>query len=105
MHFGLNTSDIKKSDIRHAFLSLILIMSLACTGCFRRFVQSDKQIKDYFKDQPVKPTYSTVQNDSVKLFCAVAGADTLPPLLIVHGAPGAWYGSRNMLVDSVILAH
>jgi len=105
MNFGLNTSDIKKSDIRHVFLSLILIVSLACTGCFRRFVQSDKQIKDYFKDKPVKPTYFTIQNDSVKLFCAVAGADTLPPLLIVHGAPGAWYGSRNLLADSMILAH
>jgi len=60
---------------------LILIISITCTGCFRRFVQSDKQIKSYFKDKPVKPTYFIIQNDSVKLFCAVAGADTLPPLL------------------------
>jgi len=105
MNFGLNTSDIKKSDIRDVFLSLILIVSFACTGCFRRFVQSNKQLKAYFKDQPVKPTYFTIQNDSVQLFCAVAGAGTLPPLLIVHGAPGAWYGSRNLLTDSIILTH
>ncbi|HTE11926.1 MAG TPA: alpha/beta fold hydrolase [Chitinophagaceae bacterium] len=100
MHPGLKTSDIKKSDIRH--LLLILVILVSCSGCFRRFVQTDKQIREYYKDKPVKPTYFTIQNDSVKLFCAAAGADTLPPLLIIHGAPGAWYGSRNLLNDSSI---
>ena len=61
------------------------------------------QLKEYYKDRE-KPTYFTIQNDSVKLFCAVAGADTLPPLLLIHGAPGAWYGSRNLLDDSLIKA-
>ncbi len=82
------------------FLSIILIVT-CCTGCFRRFVKTDKQLREYYKDKP-RPTYFTIQNDSVKLFCAVAGADTLPPLLIIHGAPGAWYGSRNLLDDSLI---
>jgi pimeloyl-ACP methyl ester carboxylesterase len=77
-------------------------MSFSCTSCFRRFVQSDKQIREYYKDKTIKPNYFTIENDSVKLFCATAGADTLPPLLIVHGAPGAWYGSRNLLDDSLI---
>ncbi|MEO5592663.1 MAG: alpha/beta fold hydrolase [Chitinophagaceae bacterium] len=101
MNVGLNTSDIKISGIRHLFL--ILIISISCTGCFRRFVQTNKQLRTYYKDKAVKPTYFTIQNDSVKLFCATAGADTLPPLLIVHGAPGAWYGSRNLLDDSLII--
>lgn len=82
------------------FLSLVLIVT-CCTGCFRRFVKTEKQLRQYYKDKP-RPTYFTIQNDSVKLFCAVAGADTLPPLLIIHGAPGAWYGSRNLLDDSLI---
>lgn len=63
---------------------------------------TEKELKAYYKDKSVKPTYFTIANDSVSLFCATAGADTLPPLLVVHGAPGAWYGSRNLLDDSVI---
>ena len=102
MNLLAGKSDILKSDIRHFFFGLLLVLFIACTGCFRRFVQTDKQLKEYFSNQPVKPTFFTIQNDSVKLFCAVAGADTLPPLLIVHGAPGAWYGSRNLLVDTAI---
>jgi pimeloyl-ACP methyl ester carboxylesterase len=80
---------------------LFALISISCTGCFRRFVQTDKQLREYYKDKP-RPTYFTIQNDSVQLFCAVAGADTLPPLLLIHGAPGAWYGSRNLLDDSLI---
>ena len=100
MHSRLKTSDINPSAIRHFFLGLII--TSCCTGCFRRFVQTDKQIREYYKDKTIKPTFFTIENDSVKLFCATAGEDTLPPLLIVHGAPGAWYGSRNLLDDSLI---
>ena len=63
---------------------------------------TEKEIKNYYKDKAVKPTYFTITNDSVKLFCATTGADTLPPLLLVHGAPGAWYGSRNLLDDTLV---
>jgi pimeloyl-ACP methyl ester carboxylesterase len=84
------------------FFPLILFAALCCSGCFRRFTQTKRQLKEYYKDKPVKPIFFTIQNDSVKLFCAVSGADTLPPLLIIHGAPGAWYGSRNLLADTMV---
>ncbi|HMC86676.1 MAG TPA: alpha/beta hydrolase [Chitinophagaceae bacterium] len=102
----LKLSGLKTSFISHRtsanFVILIFILAICCTGCFSRFTQTKRQIREYYADQPVKPTYFTIQNDSVKLFCAVAGADTLPPLLIIHGAPGAWYGSRNILADTMI---
>jgi pimeloyl-ACP methyl ester carboxylesterase len=72
------------------------------SGCFSRFVMTEKELKEYYKDKKDKPTYFTIKNDSVELFCATSGADTLPPLLIIHGAPGAWYGSRNFLEDSIL---
>jgi len=72
------------------------------SSCFSRFVMTEKELKEYYKDKKDKPTYFTIKNDSVELFCATTGADTLPPLLIVHGAPGAWYGSRNFLDDSLL---
>ena len=86
------------------FLPLFLV-SVVFSGCFRRFVQTDQQIKAYYKDKPVKPIYFSIENDSSQLFCATAGDDTLPPLLIIHGAPGAWYGSRNLLADTAITQH
>lgn len=86
----------------HQKLLFLLLISTTSTGCFSRFVMTGKELKEYYKDKPVKPTYFTIQNDSVSLFCATTGADTLPPLLLIHGAPGAWYGSRNMLDDTAL---
>jgi pimeloyl-ACP methyl ester carboxylesterase len=85
-------------------LIFLFFLGVSCTGCFSRFVMTEKELKKYYKDKP-QPTYFTIQNDSVKLFCATAGADTLPPLLLVHGAPGAWYGSRIFLEDSILKQH
>lgn len=82
-----------------------MLILWSCSGCFSRFVMTEKEIKAYYKDRPVKPNYFTIENDSVQLFCATTGADTLPPLLMVHGAPGAWYGSRNLLDDSALQQH
>ena len=82
------------------FLFYILIAT-SITGCFGRFVMTEKELRTYYANKP-KPSFFTIQNDSVKLFCATAGSDTLPPLLLIHGAPGAWYGSRNFLEDSLL---
>ncbi len=78
-----------------------ILCSIVLSSCFGRFAMTEKELKAYYKNKP-KPSFFTVQNDSVKLFCATAGADTLPPLLLIHGAPGAWYGSRNFLEDSLL---
>lgn len=86
-------------------LILFLLITVSCTGCFSRFVMTEKELKAYYKNKPSKPTFFTIENDSVRLFCATAGADTLPPLLLIHGAPGAWYGSRNFLEDSILQQH
>lgn len=62
---------------------------------------TDKELRNYYKHK-TPPSYFILQNDSIKLFCATAGSDTLPPLLLVHGAPGAWYGNRGMLEDTLL---
>lgn len=86
--------------------TLILVSAwLFCSGCFSRFTMTNREVRKYYQDKPVKPTFFTIQNDSVSLFCATTGADTLPPLLMIHGAPGAWYGSRNLLDDSALQKH
>ena len=86
----------------HTLKLLCCIIWIGCTSCFGRFVMNERQIKKYYKNKPVKPTYFSIKNDSVLLFCATTGADTLPPLLMIHGAPGAWYGSRHLLDDTIL---
>lgn len=83
---------------------LFISIAFAFAGCFGRFVMTEKELKKYYTNKP-EPAYFTVHNDSVRLFCATTGADTLPPLLLIHGAPGAWYGSRNFLSDSALHQH
>ena len=60
---------------------------------------SRKQIREHYAGKEVKPTYFTIKNDSVELFCATTGSDTLPPLLVIHGAPGAWFSGMGILDD------
>jgi pimeloyl-ACP methyl ester carboxylesterase len=83
-------------------LVVFICITVLCSGCFSGFVMTDKEINNHYKNKSVKPTYFTIKNDSVSLFCATTGSDTLPPLLLVHGAPGAWYGSRNLLDDTIV---
>lgn len=82
----------------HIYISLFLIGTI-CNGCFTRWVMSDKEVRTHYANKPVKPVFFTIQNDSVQLFCATTGSDTLPPLLLVHGAPGGWFSNISMLDD------
>lgn len=66
---------------------------------------SERQIRAHYAGQPTRPTFFTIENDSLKLFVASIGPDTLPPLLLIHGAPGSWYGYLRMLDDSLLQRH
>ncbi|GAB3255147.1 alpha/beta fold hydrolase [Larkinella harenae] len=63
---------------------------------------SDRQIQEHFANRSAKPTFFTIENDSLKLHVASIGSDTLPPLLLIHGAPGSWYGYLKMFDDSLL---
>lgn len=86
--------------MRFHFYILFLVISIICNGCFTRWVMSDKEVRTHYANKPVKPVFFTIQNDSVELFCATAGNDTLPPLLLVHGAPGGWFSNISILDDA-----
>lgn len=72
------------------------------SSCFRSWRKNERDLRKHYANKSVKPTYYTIQNDSLRLFVATTGADTLPPLLLIHGAPGAWYGYINMVDDSIL---
>ena len=84
------------SNLKFAFL---IALAVCCSGCFTRWVMTEKEIKKHYADKSVKPVFYTIWNDSVELFCATTGNDTLPPLLILHGAPGGWFSNIGLLDD------
>ena len=79
-------------------VALLLIMT-SCCGCFTRWVMSESEVKNHYASKSVKPTFFTIKNDSVELFCATTGNDTLPPLLLIHGAPGGWFSNISFVDD------
>lgn len=81
-----------------AYILFALIITV-CNGCFTRWVMSEKEVRTHYANRPVKPVFFTIENDSVQLFCATAGSDTLPPLLLIHGAPGGWFSNISLLDD------
>ena len=50
-------------------VALLLIMT-SCCGCFTRWVMSESEVKNHYASKSVKPTFFTIKNDSVELFCA-----------------------------------
>jgi pimeloyl-ACP methyl ester carboxylesterase len=84
---------------------LLVLISTLCSGCFTRWVMSEKEIQQHYANKPVKPVFFKIKTDSVKLFGAATGSDTLPPLLLVHGAPGGWFSNITILDDTVLQKH
>ncbi len=80
-------------------IAVLLLSSLIFPSCFTRWVMSEKEVKQHYADREVKPTFFTIRNDSIELFCATTGIDTLPPLLLIHGAPGGWFSGIGILDD------
>jgi pimeloyl-ACP methyl ester carboxylesterase len=71
------------------------------SGCFNRMMMSDEQIDArYFKKK--KPKFESYQYHNRELHFAETGEDTLPIVVFVHGAPGAWYGYIDYLDDSLM---
>ena len=78
---------------------VLFVVVTCCNGCFTRWVMTEKEIQQHYANKPVKPVFFTIKNDSVELFCATTGNDTLPPLLIIHGAPGGWFSNIGLVDD------
>lgn len=89
-----------KRVIKIVLLALVLIFF---SGCFilNKFIYTDRELADYYADKPVKPVYKTINFLTRHIHYAVISKnDTLPLLMFIHGAPGAWYGYLNMMSDS-----
>lgn len=87
---------------------LIVITFLLLSGCYmlNRYIYTDKELDEHFKNKSLKPIYKDTRFLNHHLHYAVMSKnDSLPLLLLIHGAPGAWYGYMNLMEDSLLLSH
>jgi pimeloyl-ACP methyl ester carboxylesterase len=73
----------------------ILISFTACHYPVR--ILTDAQIEKHYRDRPVKPEIKYIVYKNLHIRYALVGDSTRPLLLIIHGAPGAWYSAMKLL--------
>jgi pimeloyl-ACP methyl ester carboxylesterase len=88
--------------IRLKIYRLLMLVTLtgSLSSCFSRYLISEKQVRIHYATRDVKPTVQIIKNDTLSLSIASIGADTLPMLLLIHGAPGSLWGYMNLMDDS-----
>ncbi|WP_221391852.1 alpha/beta fold hydrolase [Dyadobacter sp. NIV53] len=79
---------------------IVLIFSVLLTSCFSRYIISAKQVRKHYASKEIKPEIQIIRNDTLSLCIASVGADTLPMLLLIHGAPGSLWGYMNIMDDA-----
>ena len=86
-------------------ISLFSLAFFLLGGCYmlKRFVFTDQELIDHYKNKALKPVYKTISFLNHNLhYAIISKSDTLPLLMFVHGAPGAWYGYMNLMDDSLL---
>ena len=79
---------------------IILVLSVSLSSCFSRYIISAKQVRKHYASKDIKPEIQIIKNDTLSLCIASVGADTLPMLLLIHGAPGSLWGYMNLMDDA-----
>lgn len=88
------------------YLSLtFLFISIVFSQCLlmNRYVKSDADLEEHYRNARLRPEYRQSRlKDRVQHYAVMSKSDTLPLLVMVHGAPGAWYGYMNLTDDSLL---
>jgi len=75
------------------------------SGCFllNKYIYTDKELDAYYQSIKLKPVYKDTKFLSRNVhYAVISKSDTLPLLVFIHGAPGAWYGYMNMMNDTLL---
>lgn len=89
-------------------LTLIVSSLFLFSRCFllNNYIKTDAELAEHYKDKAVKPVYKQSDFlDRQQHYAVLSKSDTLPLLVMVHGAPGAWYGYQNLTDDSLLQEH
>ena len=69
----------------------------------QNFKMSDNAIAQYYAQKPPMPIFSYSDTLNRKIYYAHTQPSEKPLLLLIHGAPGAWFGYKEFLNDSLLL--
>ena len=86
-------------------ISLVILIIIFLSGCYmlNKFVYTDSELEAHYQNIKIKPQYKKIKFLNYNLHYAVIGKnDSLPLLVFVHGAPGAWYGYLNLMDDTLL---
>lgn len=84
---------------------IILLLACSLSSCFSKYLISEKQVVKHYAKRDIKPEIQIIKNDTLSLCVASVGADTLPMLLLIHGAPGSLWGYMNLMDDQDLQKH
>ena len=85
-------------------LSIYIIITIFCSSCLQTFKMSDKKVSEYYAKFPSKPSFAFTDSLKNKIYYAYSADTTKPILLLIHGAPGAWFGYKEFFIDSSLLS-
>jgi pimeloyl-ACP methyl ester carboxylesterase len=85
-------------------LFFYLIIFIYCCSCMQSFKMSDRKITDYYHNSLLKPSFAYSDTSKKKIHFAYSADTTKPILLLIHGAPGAWFGYKEFFNDSLLLS-
>ena len=65
---------------------------------------SEKDIAKYYAQKPPMPIFTYSDTLNREIYYAHTESSNKPLLILIHGAPGAWFGYKEFLNDSLLLA-
>ena len=95
---------LKKNRFAIRIFSVIFILLLIVIGtsCLRRYNLTDEDLEVFYKVKNYKPRFSSYKISGRTIHYATVGNDSMPLILFIHGAPGAWFGYMPLLDDSLL---
>jgi pimeloyl-ACP methyl ester carboxylesterase len=83
---------------------LLLIVWIVLARCFIMKERiSDAKGKQWFANKHVELTTKDTLIDGRHIHYAMAGSDSLPTLIFIHGSPGSWFHYMKFMYDSAML--
>lgn len=93
---------------RFLIVTVLIISALFCSRCYllNSYIYTDQELQEHYENKTVRPVYKESDFlDRKQHYAVLSKSDTLPLLVMVHGAPGAWYGYLNLTDDSLLQEH
>ncbi len=96
---------------RGLFGALLLFAAVSAASCRAvrvlrsRLTVRDEAIPALFAQQAEKPSVRYWKSGKRRIRYVTIGADSLPPVLLLHGSPGSWSSWRGPFFDSSIYRH